>query len=254
MGYQCYTWIGNFGFSVFLSPVIDLFAPLPTRVLYAWKPDAEYSAYSDRAQNTLMSYRYNVDNPDRIRFPAGSPPDRARCRPASPSPPNSDTSFLYTVNWDGAPSNCIGPNQGFDFPQRAAELDLHPRGAGNDPGYDREQSEVLGPNTTVTIFSVLFPPAPPNYPDSTYLWTWYAPQNATGTESRPITFMQSQSGVNVGTSLALADYFYYQNFVQPINPANFEIPYPCSRLGGPSASGGKRDRPVSRRSTALVSR
>ena len=75
---------------------------------------------------------------------------------------------------------------------------------------------------------MLFPPAPPNYPEATYLWTWYAPQNATGTESRPITFMQSQSGVSVGTSLALADYFYYQDFQQPIDPSNFDIPASCS--------------------------
>jgi hypothetical protein len=65
---------------------------------------------------------------------------------------------------------------------------------------------------------------PPNYPEATYLWTWYAPQDGTGTQSRPITFMQSQSGVNVGTSLALADYYYYQNFQQPIDPSNFDIP------------------------------
>jgi hypothetical protein len=76
---------------------------------------------------------------------------------------------------------------------------------------------------------VLFPPAPPNYPEATYLWTWYAPQNATGTESRPVTFMQSQSGVNVGTSLALADYYFYKAFAQPIDPANFKVPQACSK-------------------------
>jgi hypothetical protein len=40
--------------------------------------------------------------------------------------------------------------------------------------------------------------------------------------------MQSQSGVNLGTSLALADYYYYQAFSQPIDPANFNIPTSCS--------------------------
>jgi hypothetical protein len=39
--------------------------------------------------------------------------------------------------------------------------------------------------------------------------------------------MQSQSGVGVGTSLALADYFYYQEFQQPIDPTNFDIPPSC---------------------------
>jgi hypothetical protein len=86
---------------------------------------------------------------------------------------------------------------------------------------------VLAPDGQVTIFSVLFPPAPPNYPEATYLWTWYAPLNTTGTISRPITFMQSQSGVNLGTSLALADYYYYEAFSQPIDPGNFSIPASC---------------------------
>jgi hypothetical protein len=81
--------------------------------------------------------------------------------------------------------------------------------------------------THIPLVSVLFPLAPPNYPEATYLWTWYAPQNSTETQSRPVTFMQSQSGVGVGTSLALADYFYYENFQQPIDPSNFDIPASC---------------------------
>ncbi len=50
--------------------------------------------------------------------------------------------------------------------------------------------------------------------------------------------MQSQSGVGVGTSLALADYFYYEEFQQPIDPSNFNIPAPClnsqGKKGGPA--------------------
>ncbi len=90
---------------------------------------------------------------------------------------------------------------------------------------------VLCPNNPVTIVSVLFPPATPNYPDSTYLWTWYSPLTADGTSSRPVTFMQSQSGVGVGTSLALADYYYYKEFTEPIDPSNFNIPSPCLTPG-----------------------
>jgi hypothetical protein len=86
---------------------------------------------------------------------------------------------------------------------------------------------VLCPNTTVTVFAVLFPPSGKYYPDSTYLWTWYAPQDASGLTSRPVTFMQSQSQINKGTSLALADYFYWNIFDQPISPANFTIPDAC---------------------------
>ena len=87
---------------------------------------------------------------------------------------------------------------------------------------------VLGPGQTITVFSVLFPPAPPNYPEATYLWTWNVPQNESGSESRPVTFMQSQSGVGVGTSLALADYYYYDAYSEPIDPSNFDIPSACS--------------------------
>jgi hypothetical protein len=90
-----------------------------------------------------------------------------------------------------------------------------------------ENNSVLCPENTVTILSVLFPPSVPNYPDSTYLWTWYSPLTADGTSSRPVTFMQSQSGVGVGTSLALADYFNYHQFDQPIDPSNFNIPSQC---------------------------
>ena len=88
---------------------------------------------------------------------------------------------------------------------------------------------MLCPGVTVAVYSVLFPPAPPNYPEATYLWTWYAPTpGGNGTQSRPVTFMQSQSGVNLGTSLALADYYYYEEFSQPIDPSNFTVPPACS--------------------------
>jgi hypothetical protein len=40
--------------------------------------------------------------------------------------------------------------------------------------------------------------------------------------------MQSQSGVGVGTSLALADYFFYEPYETPIHPANFDVPAECS--------------------------
>jgi hypothetical protein len=88
---------------------------------------------------------------------------------------------------------------------------------------------VLCPGATVAVYSVLFSPAPPNYPDATDLWTWYALMpGSDGTQSRPVTFVQSQSGVGVGTSLALADYFYYEEFAAPIDPSNFTVPSACA--------------------------
>src|SRR6185369_3888717 len=58
-GYQSFVWNGNFGMTAFMTPVNEEFNPLPTRVLYVWKPDDEYEVYSDRAQDTLMDYTYN---------------------------------------------------------------------------------------------------------------------------------------------------------------------------------------------------
>ncbi|MGH8565830.1 MAG: hypothetical protein ACREXW_17745 [Gammaproteobacteria bacterium] len=220
-GYQSFVWNGNFGMTVFMTPVNENFSPLPTRVLYVWKPDDEYSVYSDRAQNTLMAYNYN---PGDMTF------QEALLTGAAPSgvipPPNSDTSFLINFYDDQDPT-CVGPAQGFDFPQEAPDWVSIPGVEGTIQA-TITNNLVLCPNTTVTVFSVLFPPSLPNYPDSTYLWTWYAPQNDDGTESRPITFMQSQSGVGVGTSLALADYFFYENVSQPIDPSNFDIPSQCT--------------------------
>ena len=114
----------------------------------------------------------------------------------------------------------------FPFPQEPPDWETIPAVEGTIQA-TITNNPVVGPNNVVTIFSVLFPPAK-NYPEATYLWTWYTPQNPDGTESRPITFMQSQSGVGVGTSLALADYYYYENFSKPIDPSNFDIPSVCS--------------------------
>jgi hypothetical protein len=222
-GYQNFVWNLNFGMTAFMTPVNGTFNPLPTRVLYVWKPDKDYSICSDRAQNTLMMYDYNQPNSNNMSAQeallTGPPP--AGVAP----PPDSATGFLINFLEDGT-STCIGGNQ-FPFPEEppywisipAVEATIQATIANNP---------VVAPNTTVTIYSVLFPPAPPNYPEATYLWTWYAPQDTTGTRSRPVTFMQSQSGVNLGTSLALADYYYYQEFQQPIDPANFDIPASCS--------------------------
>lgn len=220
-GYQNFVWNGNFGMTAFMTPVNEEFNPLPTRVLYVWKPDSQYSVYSDRAQNTLMNFEYNSgDHTSQEALLTGMAPS------GMPPPANSDTSFLIDCYSDKDPT-CAGPNQGFDFPQQPPNWVSIPAVQGSIQA-TIENNPVLAPNTVVTIFSVLFPPSPPNYPDSTYLWTWYAPQSSSGTESRPVAFMQSQSGVGVGTSLALADYFYYQNFSTPIDPSNFAIPSQCA--------------------------
>ncbi len=218
-GYQNFAWNPNFGMTAFMTPVNEVFNPLPTRVLYVWKSDEDYAVYSDRAQNTLMQYNYNPgDMVAQEALLTGPAPA------GSVQPPNSATGFLININ-ASEPSTCVSGNQ-FPFPQEPPNWVSVPAVEGQIQATITGNA-IIAPNTTVTIFSVLFPPALPNYPEATYLWTWYAPQNTTGTQSRPVTFMQSQSGVGVGTSLALADYFYYQEFQQPIDPANFDIPACC---------------------------
>ncbi len=226
--YDLFTWNANFGMTVFMTPVNEQFNPLPTRVLYVYKPDNEYKVFSDRAQNTLMLYTDNPSNPftSQVALLTGAAP--AGVTP----PPNSDSGFL--INFEGEEvTKCLSGKQ-FPFPQEPPNWVAIPGEQGTIQA-TIDNNSVLCPNNTVTILSVLFPPSPTgtSYPDSTYLWTWYSPLNSNGTSSRPVTFMQSQSGVGVGTSLALADYFYYEEFQQPIDPSNFNIPSPCMNGGRP---------------------
>lgn len=228
--YDLFTWNTNFGMTTFMTPVNETYNPLPTRVLYVWKPDNEYHVASDRAQSTLMMYNYNPGNPftSQVALLTGAPP--AGVKP----PPNSDKGFL--INYNGSEvTGCIS-GRDFPFPQEPPNWISIPGVKGTIQA-TVTKNPALCPKNIVTILSVLFPPSPPNYPDSTYLWTWYSPLTLDGTSSRPVTFMQSQSGVGVGTSLALADYFYYQPFAEPIDPSNFAIPAPCLM------SEGKKDQP-----------
>jgi hypothetical protein len=224
-GYNKFVWNSNFGMTAFMTPVNEEFNPLPTRVLYVWKPDAEYSVASDRAQDTLMQYTYNdTDTAAQEALLFGEAPQGVT------PPPGSDIGYLITYYRSALAPTCIGGSV-FPFPQEPPNWVSIPAVEGTIQATITD-NPVLCPGTTVTIFSVLFPPALPNYPDATYLWTWYAPQSPDGRQSRPVTFMQSQSGVGVGTSLALADYYFYEEFSQPIDPLNFNVPPACANQGG----------------------
>jgi len=219
--YQLFTWDDNFGMTVFMTPVNEKFNPLPTRVLYTWKPDDLYQITADRSQNTLMMSTYNPT--------AGYTSQEALLTGPAPvgvsPPPNSDDSFLINYQGDDVIS-CASGKEGFLFPQEGPNWVSTPGVEGTIQACVSD-NPVLCPGKMVTILSVLFPPSGNNYPDSTYLWTWYSPLNEDGSSSRPVTFMQSQSGVNKGTSLALADYFDYQEFDEWLDPVNFEIPPQC---------------------------
>lgn len=235
--YELFTWNTNFGMTVFMTPVNQAFNPLPTRVLYNWRSDAQYRVSSDRSQSTLMKYTYNPQNKFTSQQALLTGP-----APSGTTPPaNSGAGFLIDYLGDKI-TNVLGFGN-FPFPQQPPTWVQIPAVQGriqatiiNNP--------VLCPNRNVTVVGVLFPPSGNNYPDSTYLWTWYSPQNRSGTSSRPITFMQSQSGVGQGTSLALADYFDYEEFTAPIPPCNFAVPPSDFRvLGNPILPNNKNANP-----------
>ncbi|WP_291287530.1 hypothetical protein [Flavobacterium sp.] len=215
--YNLFTWNTNFGMSVFMTPVNSAFNPLPTRVLYNWRDAAQYKVSSDRSQSTLMKYTYNTTNPFTAQQALLTGPTPAGITP----PPNSGNGFL--INYVGNKiTEAIGFAR-FPFPQQPPNWVQIPAVKGSIQA-TITSNPVLCPNNRVTVVGVLFPPSGNNYPDSTYLWTWYSPLDSTGNSSRPITFMQSQSGVGLGTSLALADYFDYEEFKTPIPPCNFAVP------------------------------
>ncbi|HEX4848992.1 MAG TPA: hypothetical protein VFV30_12680 [Novosphingobium sp.] len=224
-GYKPFVWNGNFGMTAFMTPVNGYFNPLPTRVLYKWTPDAAYSQYSDRAQDTLMFYNYNPNQPGGLRPLTQQTALLTGPAPSGmPAPPHSASGFLYSEYTTGGPDCQSGAS--FPFGQEPPNWVSVPAVEGTVWATIVDNPELC-PGQTVLIYSVLFPPSAPRYPEATYLWTWYAPQaGGDGTNSRPVTFMQSQSTLSEGTSLALADYYYYQPFSTPIDPANFAIP-PC---------------------------
>ena len=225
--FKPFVWRSDTGMTVFSTPVNENYNPLPTRVLYVWKPDRDYALYSDRAQSTVMHYSTNPTPPD------GSPQlqyEEALLTGHAPGvttpPPNSRTGFLYTLRTNGTSTLVSGAQ--FPLSQEPPDW-LSAEGANPQPVATITNNSRLCPGVTITIYGLLFPPSPPNYPDATYLWTWYAPlPGSDGTDSRPVTFMQSQSGVGVGTSLALNDYFYFTQYSTPIDPANFAIPVPTT--------------------------
>ena len=225
--FKPFVWNGNSGITAFMTPVNGFYNPLPTRVLYRWTDDASYHAYTDRVQDTLMHYNYNPDQPpgqkpitDQTALLTGVAPT------GMPHPPaQNGRGFLYTQYADGTEDCDRGKS--FPFGQEPPSWVSIPMAQSTIQGTIVDNPDLC-PGHTITIYSVMFPPSKPNYPEATYLWTWYAPEHGgDGTVSRPVTFMQSESQLSTGTSLALADYYYYKVFSAPIDPGNLTIPPYC---------------------------
>lgn len=226
-GWDLFTWPSSLGMSVVMTPVDAASLPLPTNVYYEWQPDPQYRTLTDRAQRTIMYY---VANPGQ-----GLINEQACLYGYAPTgvnpPPAAGLGFIYDVK-QTPPNKCcqlyaegvpIGQEPP-DWPARGdgvifASIDYNP---------------ALGPGIPIIVIGVVFPPEPqyPQYPDGRYLWTWYAPDPATnGQAAMPLTFMESAAGINVGTSLALADYNLYVPYSQPVPASLLALPSVCANVG-----------------------
>lgn len=223
--YKLFEWNSNFGMTVFMTPVDKKSNPLPTRVLYRWASDGEYESLTDRAQSTLMGYNYNPTSGILYQdaYMYGIAPSRIQ-----PPPTYSGSNFLFTKSNDGMSDTCMTLTvAGAPLGQQLPNWVSTPGVAGTIHATITNHP-TLCPDNTVTIVSVLFPPSD-TYTEGRYLWTWYSPfPGSDGLHSRPVTFMESASEIGVGTSLALADYFYYEEFQEPIPPDYFEAPAVCT--------------------------
>jgi len=203
--YPLWEWAKNQGVTALMTPVNQQYDPLPTRVLYRWDP-GPFENTSVRSQSTLMSYAKPVA-PQNYRY-------QLALLQRQPPPARSYDAF-YDSNGDIDKKASYEP-----FPFDTQPPNWVSLGDGTIKATIVDNPDFC-PNTTVTVAGVMFPPAK-NYPQGTYLWTWYSP--ITGNLSRPIVFMQSASSLGLGTSLALADYFYFEKYQQPIDAENFVLP------------------------------
>jgi hypothetical protein len=231
-GYEKFVWNPNFGMTALMTPVKESVSPFPTQVLYNWAADASYQVLTDRAQLTTMHYTYNpaLQEDNEQIYMYGVVPT------GSPVLPHSGMSFVVDTMLPPAPAVCNiltagGGNLGLQAPDWVSsageEGTIHACIASNPE---------LCPDQNIMITSVLFPPAY-GYTQGRYLWTWYSPfaDGSQGRNSRPVTFMESASNIDEGgTDLALADYFDYQNFGQPLDPTTFKLPSVCNNVKQPS--------------------
>lgn len=222
-GYELVEWDRNFGMTTFMTPVSETFNPLPTRVLYHWAEDQDYKELTDRAQDTLMWFTENPQDPRTYEsvFLYGVAPSGV------PAPPRSNRSFQIDMKKDGT-STCEEIKPG------GMSLGLQPPWwasiSGEKGGIHAciEGNPALGPKNRIAVIAVLFPPTD-EYPQGRYLWTWYALfPDSTGRHARPVTFMESASTIaEGGTNLALADYFDYRELTEEIPAGCLTLPGSC---------------------------
>ena len=202
--FKPFNWTSYFAMSAMMVPVDFKSDPLPTQVTYRWEYGLWKGRRTDRLQTTVF---YN--------------------------PGLLSTAALFG-GWKGTQHKGDGyrlDSNMLNWTHACEKITAEGIGIGQQPPWwpMLGKAKVLavirkptsapadwvspftGTNRTVAILGVLFPPHLPQYPESTYLWTWYDYTEYSERQgpARPITFMQSASKINEGTSLALADYFQY---------------------------------------------
>jgi len=224
---QLVVWNDCFAMTTFMTPVDSASFPLPTVVLYQWKPDVNYQETTDRSQLTVMSYEYNpsAGYSDQVALLYGAAPSGVQ------PPPNAGNGYIYNETiflTRGYPTPIVWSCQNIGLGQEPPNWASIPAVDGTIHA-QVTNNPALCPGQSVNIISVLFPPTT-EYPQGRYLWTWYSPfPGSDGTHARPVTFMESASDIaEGGTSLALADYFEY--FESPVwLPSEFfALPAICS--------------------------
>ena len=206
--FQVFNWPSHFTMSAMMVPVDFKSNPLPTNVCYRWD-DTWNMKRQGRLQTTNMYYTYNANQglvSTAALFGGWSDEHNRPDGYLLDSDTNAWTHRCERLMVDGMP---IGQEPPW-WPRlgKAQIMAVIHKPRNSPPNW---VSPLTGTNRTVAILGVLFPPHPPQYPDSTYLWTWYdyTEYSEEKGPARPITFMQSASTLGEGTSLALADYFDY---------------------------------------------
>lgn len=207
--YKMLVWNSCFAMTTLMTPVDSASMPLPTCVLYQWKPDNMYQLASDRTQCTMMSYEYNPSSGigTQVAMLYGEAPSTIPNPPALAGQGYIFNEIIFLTR--GYPTPVVYDCQNIGLGEEPPTWVSIPAVEGTIHA-TIVKNPVLCPNQTVNLISVLFPPTT-EYPQGRYLWTWYSPfPGSDGSSCRPVTFMESASNIaEGGTSLALADYYVY---------------------------------------------
>jgi len=230
--FPLFNWTSHFSMSAFMLSVHPSINPIPTHVLYRWKDGDWDGARTDRLQKTDLFHKYNPTNPGLVTtaalFGGWSNTNQRSDGYMLNSNPETWKRTCDRIMVDGI---AIGQQPPWWPILGSAEILAvirKPTGAPSD-----WISPLTGSDRTIAIVGVIFPPHLPQYPDSTYLWTWYDYTDylANGKPARPVTFMQSATSFGQGTDLALADYFDFHQY--PLeNHVDMPMPYLESSMDG----------------------